>query len=132
MSSFDIIRKLFADPAGERLVFGNIQIPIPENEYEIQHGLLIEIGDIIIPYLYGDDFSVVNGTTVEGPYEIPERIELRQNDIVIDAGANLGLFSAVACQKGCEVYAFEPIFPIIDKYLSKTANWNSLGGGGYI
>lgn len=44
----------------------------------------------------------------EGGYEI-EGTELCKDDVVIDAGANLGLFSALACSIGCTVYAFEPL-----------------------
>jgi FkbM family methyltransferase len=44
----------------------------------------------------------------EGSYEV-EGTMLCENDIVIDAGANLGLFSALACSIGCTVYAFEPL-----------------------
>jgi len=128
MDSFEIICKLCASPDGKKLIFNEVQIPIPDNEQEILHGLLIEIGDIIIPYLFQNNFQIVHGTTVEGPYEIPGRTELKQGDVVIDAGANIGLFSAVASAKGCSVYAFEPIKPVIDKYLSRTAEWN-MGGG---
>lgn len=131
MSSFEIIRNLYGSEDGKRLIFGNVQIPIPDNEHEILHGLLIEIGDIILPYLYFNDFHIINGTTVEGPYEIPGKFELTKGDVVIDAGANIGLFSAVAAVKGCSVYSFEPIKPVIDKYLSFTAQWNGNIPGGY-
>lgn len=124
MDSFEIIRKLCASPDGTRLIFDDVQIPIPDNEQEILHGLLIEIGDIMIPYLFQNNHRIVNGTTVEGPYEIPGIMELERGDVVIDAGANMGLFSAVASVKGCNVYAFEPIKAVIDKYLSRTAEWN--------
>jgi FkbM family methyltransferase len=43
----------------------------------------------------------------EGPYEV-DNVRLSPEDIVIDAGANIGLFSALACSLGCTVYAFEP------------------------
>lgn len=44
----------------------------------------------------------------EGAYET-EGTMLTESDIVIDAGANLGIFSALACSLGCTVYAFEPL-----------------------
>lgn len=133
ISSFEIIQKQCLSEDKTRLIFNEISIPIPDNEHEILHGLLIEIGDIILPYLFSNDFRIINGTTVEGPYEIPGKFELAKGDVVIDAGANIGLFSAVAAAKGCNVYSFEPIKPVIDKYLSYTAQWNnSIPGGGTI
>lgn len=60
------------------------------------------INDIILPSLVGD-FNYL----WEGPYEHGSAT-LRKGDIVLDLGANLGLFSAVAAAKGCRVYAFEP------------------------
>jgi len=59
----------------------------------------------------------------EGPYEY-KTVRLEKGDIVIDAGANIGEFSALAGVKGCTAYAFEPIPNIINTYLSKTAEWN--------
>jgi FkbM family methyltransferase len=50
----------------------------------------------------------------EGPYE-NEYVRLRKGDIVIDAGANLGLFSLYCSQKEVKkVYAFEPQKEVIN------------------
>lgn len=43
----------------------------------------------------------------EGPYE-DESTQIKEGDIVIDAGANMGIFSLLAAQKGAMVYSFEP------------------------
>ena len=44
----------------------------------------------------------------EGPYEIKE-VQIQKNDIIIDAGANIGLFSLLAAKKGAKkIFAFEP------------------------
>lgn len=43
----------------------------------------------------------------EGPYEIDE-VKVEKGDIVIDAGANMGVFTLVAAKRGGYVYAFEP------------------------
>jgi len=55
---------------------------------------------------------------VEGPYEY-EKVKLGNDDIVIDAGANLGLFSLYCLNKNVQkVYAFEPqksVLPILEK-----------------
>ncbi|MDR1916172.1 MAG: FkbM family methyltransferase [Synergistaceae bacterium] len=65
---------------------------------------------------------------IEGPYEFSndegDVVQVRENDIVIDAGANVGLFSAYAVSRGAKAYAFEPNQSVIDEYLSKTAEWN--------
>lgn len=49
----------------------------------------------------------------EGPYEIDE-VQIKENDIVFDCGANVGLFSCVAASKGAKVYAFEPICEVAE------------------
>ena len=112
---------------GEKLVFKDIAIPFCE--YGATH-----IIDSLLPYL----LSEVDVETLyqfygisEGPYEY-KSVKLNDgnlNDcseggIVIDAGACVGEFSALAGVKGCKVYAFEPMPHIIDRYLKKTAAWN--------
>lgn len=62
-----------------------------------------EAGDLILSVLCNDV-----GRIDEGPYE-KEHLELQKGDIVLDCGANIGLFSSIAVQKGCKVYAFEPM-----------------------
>lgn len=62
-----------------------------------------EAGDLILPVVF-HDFGRVD----EGPYEVGE-VGLEAGDIVLDCGANIGLFSEIAIQKGCKVYAFEPM-----------------------
>jgi hypothetical protein len=42
-------------------------------------------------------------------YDVP-RMQIRPNDIVIDIGANQGVFTCYAAYHGAQVYAFEP-FP---------------------
>lgn len=62
-----------------------------------------EAGDLLLPVLF-HDFSRID----EGPYEI-EEVALEPGDIVFDCGANIGLFTGIAAQKQCLVYAFEPM-----------------------
>lgn len=62
-----------------------------------------EAGDLILPVIFSD-YSRVD----EGPYE-QEYTPLKEQDVVLDCGANIGLFTGVALQKGCKVYAFEPM-----------------------
>jgi FkbM family methyltransferase len=109
------------------LVFKDIYIPLPINKIE-EDRFNADFLDIIFPYLVNEAKiavpiqSLVNPT--EGPYELDENICLRENDIVIDCGANIGVFSALAAAKGCVVYSFEPFPYIVQNYLSKTASWN--------
>ncbi|MCC8164660.1 MAG: FkbM family methyltransferase [Planctomycetes bacterium] len=60
---------------------------------------------------------------MEGPYEVGD-VCLKEGDIVVDAGANMGMFSAVAAHAGCRVLAFEPIQYIRETYLEKNAALN--------
>lgn len=62
-----------------------------------------EAGDLVLPVIYGD-YSRID----EGPYE-QENTKLKSGDVVLDCGSNIGLFANVAVQKGCKVYAFEPM-----------------------
>lgn len=59
--------------------------------------------DYVLPTLC-DDISKV----VEGPGE-HGNVCVNPGDVVIDCGANIGLFSAIAAAKGALVHAFEPI-----------------------
>ena len=78
----------------------------------------MEFADFIYPYLF-NDFT----TTIEGPY-LYKDIQIKKDDIVIDAGANFGLFSALASSLGATVYAFEPVKITREKYLEETAKLN--------
>lgn len=55
-----------------------------------------------MPGIFGDD-----AFAVDGPYELDE-VMIEPDDIVIDVGANLGLFTCYAAQKGCKVIACDP------------------------
>ena len=58
--------------------------------------------------------EVLTLLTDEGPYE-NEYVKLRKEDIVIDAGANLGIFSLFCTLKNVKrVYAFEPQKAVIN------------------
>ncbi len=60
---------------------------------------------------------------VEGPYEYGP-VFVKPDDIVIDAGAHLGEFSAMAAAKGATAYAFEPAQPLIERHLAFVARRN--------
>lgn len=60
------------------------------------------LGDELLPGLYQD-----TSFSIDGPYE-NDVVQLEKEDVIIDAGANLGLFSCYAASKGCKVYACDP------------------------
>ena len=104
-----------------RLALKDITLPIAEHE---EYNLTLI--DSLLPYLLSeiDEETLCSfyGFT-EGPYEY-NSVKLQKGDIVIDAGACVGEFSALGGIKGCRAYAFEPMPHIIDEYLAKTAEWN--------
>jgi FkbM family methyltransferase len=100
---------------------GGIKLPSPKGEWH-QAIFVEEMIDIVFPYLL-EDGDFYDAVAVEGPYEFGGAT-IAHGDIVIDAGANMGLFSAIASMKGATVYAFEPSKNVIDKYLTITASYN--------
>ncbi|MDR2590992.1 MAG: FkbM family methyltransferase [Oscillospiraceae bacterium] len=80
------------------------------------------LNDVDKNILYDFFDSVPFHQYFSGPYEY-EKVKLSSNDIVIDAGANEGLFSALCSAKGCSAYAFEPI-PQTITHLNATAKLN--------
>ena len=82
--------------------FGFLKIPL-EVVKPMKDVFISECIDLIHPYLY-EDYPLLN----EGTYE-QHGISVEKDDIVIDAGANIGIFSLFAVSKGALVYAFEPI-----------------------
>ena len=79
-----------------------------------------EFSDNVMSYFYeiivGDKYygkvpSELSGLFADmgdGPYEI-DTVQIHAGDVVIDAGANVGIFSLLAAKKGADkIYAFEP------------------------
>ncbi len=62
----------------------------------------MELIDVVLPSEFGT-MDYIN----EGPYEF-ESVQLEPGDTVFDLGACMGVFSQLAWNKGCNVYAFEP------------------------
>ena len=77
-----------------------------------------ECGDIILPPIFHDDRFLFEGKYEYGP------VSLGEKDIVLDCGANIGLFSAYAASKKCEVYAFEPLIDQLGKVLQTCSELN--------
>jgi FkbM family methyltransferase len=55
-----------------------------------------------------------------GPYEQGD-VSLAPGDVVVDAGANLGVFSAVASWAGCTVHSFEAVPYVLERFLAQIA-----------
>lgn len=71
-----------------------------------------------------DMYEKIIGTEGTYCYEDGEcEMVIKKGDVVIDAGAWIGAFSAYASRKGASVYAFEPSLEN-RKYLEKTAELN--------
>jgi len=114
-----------------KLHFKDIVLPIPDNEHSKEY-FVSYIVDSLLPYLLHNVtqsylYPIYEGLEplwlAEGPYEYGN-VFLEKGDIVIDAGAFLGEFSALASAKDCKAYAFEPLPQMIESCLSKTAEWN--------
>jgi len=110
------LSKLYRE--NNHLNINGILLPILTDNI-LKGNLITEFLDFIYPYLY-NDYSNNNG---EGPY-LYHQVQIQKDDIVIDAGANMGMFSALASHLGGIVYAFEPVKEIREKYLEKTAQLN--------
>ena len=101
--------------------FGSILLPKAENMGPRNlAGFMHEFLDIIYPTLSG---HVNNDILAEGPYEYAS-VKIEKGDVIIDAGANIGMFSALAASKGATVYAFEPVEELRRQYLETTARLN--------
>ena len=114
-------------------VFKEAKIPLLEKRDEI---CLFELTfeDIFYSYLHLEDNYDVNDVkyidelTPEGFYIYSNRareidLKLRPDDVVIDAGAWIGDFSAYASVCGARAYAFEPI-PEVFEILMETSRLN--------
>lgn len=62
--------------------------------------------------------NVLSSFPIEGPYQY-HKVFLNEGDVIIDAGANVGMFSLFAAKYyNCKCYAFEPckiFIPIMEK-----------------
>lgn len=98
-----------------------VKLPIPD--YSKREIYKAELFDMIFCYLLKHDLNWDKIPFHKGPCEY-NKVYLEPHDTVLDIGANYGLFSAFASSKGCNVYAFEPLPIMIDRYLSLIAMLN--------
>jgi FkbM family methyltransferase len=117
--------------------FNGAKLPDVSGSIEKMNTLKLVFEDVfLIPVFFNDSYekSVVNFLDQymgEGPYGYTDGafdVTIKKNDIVIDAGAWIGDFSAYAACKGACVYAFEPVNESY-QLLCKTKTLNELGGG---
>lgn len=80
----------------------DFKMVFPKSNRLMTSAIMGEWGDIVKPSIFGE-YDVMS----EGAYEV-DHVSLSLGDIVIDCGANVGVFSCVAAAKGCIVHAFEP------------------------
>jgi len=101
--------------------FKGIELPKPKTEDD-KISFATEFLDHFIYYVF-NDIDLCDALTQYGPYEYGN-VVIKKGEVYIDAGANIGINSAVASNKGAIVYAFEPNKYVIDNYLSITAKKN--------
>ena len=130
IDGYDLEKDVRIEENGVRV--GDILLPKPHEGADTAT-FEIEMNDFVLPYFLRrrlKDFDEKHERLydlleslycVEGPYELGNDVALCPGDVVVDCGANMGLFSAIAAQNGCRVFAFEPIPIVIDNYLSVTA-----------
>lgn len=98
------------------LTLGECSFCVPRKE-DIDT-FLWEFPDLIMPVLVkAYDFTGVEALFDEGPYELNQNVSVKKDDIVIDCGANLGLFCSAVAGRAKQVYAFEPVPEMCEKYL---------------
>lgn len=110
------LRHYYFDESNRCFHFHGIRIPDP-GQGKIRAAFLTQYFQFIYPEITDHLLS-----PLEGPYEYGE-VRLERGDVVIDAGASAGFFSALAASRGCRVYAFEPV-PETCEYLRRTTKLN--------
>ena len=112
------------------LNLNGIYFPVPDHKDFGEDGFGSIIIDVLLQHLLQFTLEDIKNMDYkfylvcpEGPYEY-NNVFLNEGDIVIDAGACIGDFSALASYKKCTSYAFEALSFVQEKYLSKTMEMN--------
>ena len=112
--------------------FNGVLLPDVSGDFDLLSGLKYVFDDVyLIPIYFHNDYSQANVAfvdqfTAEGPYGlVSEQVDVKveQGDVVFDAGAWIGDFSALAAAQGAIVYAFEPT-PDTYEWLCTTCSLN--------
>jgi FkbM family methyltransferase len=145
LNSLEFVKIWLQKDASGNLVFNfnGAIIPCIQNEEMMSPLKAIFIDTFLFYIFFNDNYSRplverLEKCMPEGPYGYKDGdfdVTVQKGDIVIDAGAWIGDFSAYAAAKGADVYAFEPTASIFQE-LKKTSEFNSKdikwGGGGVI
>ncbi|MDR1272973.1 MAG: FkbM family methyltransferase [Odoribacteraceae bacterium] len=99
--------------------FNGMRLPDISADPEKLYGLAFVFNDVFLfPCFYGDNYdkalvdAIDRHDMMEGPYGYVDGafdVTVKAGDVVIDAGAWIGDFSAYAAGKGAVVHAFEPV-----------------------
>jgi len=111
--------------------FNGIRLPFYTPDYNAGLMYLIYLDSLFVYCKYNDNYNnslidQLDDYLPEGTYGYKNNdidVTVKENDIVIDAGAWIGDFSAYASMKGAKVFAFEPSKENI-VYLEKTKELN--------
>lgn len=104
--------------------FENYKLIIPKNLID---NFLVSVIDFALPFLKMNINIDLYDIRREGPYEFKNCI-VSEDDYVIDAGANLGLFSIIASKRvgvNGKIFAFEPVEKT-NKLLEKNLELNNI------
>lgn len=79
--------------------FGKIKVPL--SIYNLRNGLKFFIRR------NSSDRNLINEICIKNDYT--RHFKIKEGDIVVDIGANIGIFSILASQRAKKVYSFEPV-----------------------
>lgn len=117
------LRKLFNLNFFKKGVWDFQFFKINKLEYNDFHMFIMEANDLLFPYIARNSKEYDSIQVGEGTYE-RFGIEIEEGDVVIDCGANIGLFSLFAgYRKASKVISFEPVVYAHD-LLTKNLNIN--------
>jgi FkbM family methyltransferase len=125
------IRK-YLDTSHHYFDFNGVKLPDISNNIEKLDALKSVFEDVLLFYChYNDNYEkefvrFMDTIMVEGPYGYIDGsfdVTVKAGDVVIDAGAWIGDFSAYAAVKGAICYAFEPTKDTFD-WLCRTKDLN--------
>lgn len=116
---------------GQTLIdFGMAKIVVPDSllsNTQKLWDLLFIYFEILYPNLVSIPIPIL---ATNDPYEMSPGVFLENNDVVIDGGANVGMFSFLAAQKigrNGKIFAFEPL-PQVNSIFRNSLPYNYAGG----
>jgi FkbM family methyltransferase len=119
--------------------FNGIKLPDVSNSPCMQSLISVYNDVLLFPCFLNDDYDkhiveYVDQYLDDGPYgytDGPFDVTVKKDDVIIDAGAWIGDFSAYAASKGATAYAFEPINETF-QLLCEAKVLNNVNKGGQI